>query len=166
MTTETLKLFWKATWRYKWLLIAAESGAVLWVLASEIAAPFLVSLVINKMAQAPAGSLAVVDFVPYLWAYIGIRVAVIVLSRVMMQPYIRMEPNVMRDLENLAYRALQRHSMGFYADNFSGALVAKVPALMKLRRDMPPSSGRASAAWLIHSVRMRSLLRPGFLLRL
>lgn len=126
MTRETLKLFWQATWRYKWLLIGSETGAAIWVLCSEVAAPFIVSLVINKLSHTAPGSLGVADFAGYVWWYVAARVGMILASRLMMQPYLRLEPNVTRDLENLSYAALQRHSVGFYADNFSGALVAKV----------------------------------------
>ncbi|HVQ43443.1 MAG TPA: ABC transporter ATP-binding protein [Candidatus Saccharimonadia bacterium] len=126
MTKETLRLFWQATWRYKGLLLASEAGAILWVLTSEIAAPFIVSQVINRLSHAAAGSLTLADFAPFLWAYVAVRVVNVVVSRVMMQPYIRLEPNVTRDLEDMSYKALQSHSMGFFADNFSGALVAKV----------------------------------------
>ena len=125
MTKETLKLFWRATWHYKGLLITSEIGAMTWVLSSDIGGPFIVSQAINKLAHS-SGSLTVSNFVPLLWWYAAIRTVNIIASRVMMQPYIRLEPNAMRDLENLSYRALQRHSMAFFADNFSGALVAKV----------------------------------------
>ena len=126
MTKETLKLFWRATWRYKWLLITAEVGAILWVLSSEIAAPFVVTRVIDRLSHAAVGSLTLADFAPFLWWYVGIRLVNIAASRVMMQPYLRLEPSAMRDLENLSYQALQRHSLAFFTDNFSGALVAKV----------------------------------------
>ncbi len=99
---------------------------MLWVLSSEIGPPFIVSQSINKLSHAAVGSLRLSDFSLLLWAYVGVRLANIVAARIMMQPYIRLEPQVMRDLENMSYGALQRHSMAFFADNFSGALVAKV----------------------------------------
>src|ERR1044071_3763562 len=108
MTQETLKLFWRATWRYKRLLLVSEMGAMVWILGSEIASPFIVSRVIDALAQGPAG-LTLDDFAPFLWAYVAVRLVVIGSSRVMMQSYIRLEPNVMRDLEDLAYRKLQNH---------------------------------------------------------
>jgi ATP-binding cassette subfamily B protein len=126
MTSETFKLFWRATWKYKHLLIWSEVGAVLFVLSSEIAAPFIVSQVINRLSHAAMGHLTFAMFVPLLWAYVGLRVIHVASSRLTMQTYIRLEPNVMRDLENASYSKLQTHSMGFFADNFSGALVAKV----------------------------------------
>ncbi len=126
MTKETLKLFWRATWKYKWLLTSSQLGAFGWVLTSEILAPLIVSQVINKLSHTTPGSLTLGDFAPFLWAYVAVRVVNVAVSRLMMQPYLRLEPKVMRDLENLSYRSLQRHSMAFFADNFSGALVAKV----------------------------------------
>lgn len=126
MMSAALGLFARATWKYKRLFLASELGAFLWTLSSEIAAPFVVSLVINQLAQAQARNLTFTDFLPYLWIYAGVRVTTLILSRLMMQTYIRLETRVTKDLEDMAYTTLSRHSMGFFADNFGGALVAKV----------------------------------------
>jgi len=126
MTKETLRLYWQATWKYKGLLISSQLGAMVWVLSADICAPFVVTRVINRLSHAAPGALTLSDFAPFLWTYVAIRLVNIVASRVMMQPYIRMEPKVVRDLEDSSYAALQRHSIAFFADNFSGALVAKV----------------------------------------
>ena len=123
---QTLRIFARATWRYKGLFLLSEVGALLWVLSSEIAAPFVVSMVINRLAQVQAGALTFADFTPYLWLYAGVRLATLVFSRLMMRTYIHLEPKVTRDLENMAFATLQRHSMAFFSDNFGGALVAKV----------------------------------------
>jgi ATP-binding cassette subfamily B protein len=126
MTKETLRIFWRATWKYKSLLIWSEIGAMIFVLSAEIAAPVVVSQVIDKLAHAGTQHLSFQDFLPYLGVYAILRITNVLSSRLTMQTYLRLEPNAMRDLENMSYAKLQTHSMGFFADNFSGALVAKV----------------------------------------
>lgn len=129
MTRQTLKLFWQATWKYKKLLILSEIGATLFVLSSDIVSPLIVSQVIDRLTQAGSTDLQFSDFHNLLLLFGIMQIIYIVSGRLMMWTYIRLEPNVVRDLENTSFDKLQQHSLGFYADNFSGALVAKVNRL-------------------------------------
>jgi len=129
MTRETLKLFWRATWRYKWLLIFAEIGATIFVLSNDIFAPLIVSKVIDKLAKADVSTLQLHDFSGLLWLFALMQLLYLLSGRLMMQTFIRLEPRVVRDLEDLSFKKLQEHSLAFFADNFSGALVAKVNRL-------------------------------------
>ncbi|HEX6462173.1 MAG TPA: ABC transporter ATP-binding protein [Candidatus Saccharimonadales bacterium] len=129
MAIETLKLFWRATWRYKWLLIWSEVGGTLFVLANDILGPLIISQVIDKLTSNNLAELTFHDFLPLIIIFAAVRILYILSSRLMMQAHIRLEPNVIRDLENISFQKLQGHSLGFFANNFSGALVAKVNRL-------------------------------------
>lgn len=129
MSRETLKLFWRITWRYKWLLIWSEIGATIFILADAIAGPLLVSLVVDKLTSTDISKLTIHDFTPLLFAFAAIRIIYFLAGRLMMQTYIRLEPKGVRDLEVLSFKKLQEHSLAFFADNFGGALVAKVNRL-------------------------------------
>jgi ATP-binding cassette subfamily B protein len=129
MTRETLKLFWRATWRYKWLVLFGEASAILFSLADSIASPYLISRIIDKLTEASSQSLTFRDFEPLLWLFLLTQVVYFVSARGMMRSFIRYETRAVRDLENLCFRKLQSHSMAFFADNFGGALVAKVNRL-------------------------------------
>lgn len=127
MYKDTLRLFWQATWRYKWLLIASELGTIGLILSGDIAAPLVVSRVIDRLSRTALSTQHFNDYLPYLYIFAILQVIAFVISaRVMMITYIHMEPNIIRDLENLSFHKLLGHSMAFFADNFSGALVAKV----------------------------------------
>ncbi len=129
MTKETLRLFWRASWRYKWLIIGSEIGATFFTLSADILSPLVISKIIDKLAKANVDVLTFNDFKTLLFFFLALRVIYLVSGRLMMLTYIRLEPNVIRDLENLSFEKLQGHSMAFFADNFSGALVAKVNRL-------------------------------------
>ena len=129
MTQETLKLFFRATFRYKWLVFWSELSALIFILSVDIFSPMVVSRVIDRLSKPDVTSLHFSTFVPYIELFLILQVVYISAGRVMMQTYIRLEPNAIRDLENLSYFKLQGHSMAFFADNFSGALVAKVNRL-------------------------------------
>lgn len=129
MTRETLKLFWRATWRYKWLLIIGEIAASVLTLTNDTLSPLIVSKVIDKLSQSDVSTLQFSDFNGLLWLFILLQILYLLSVRVMMHTYIRMEPRIVRDLENLSFKKLQEHSLAFFADNFSGALVAKVNRL-------------------------------------
>jgi ATP-binding cassette, subfamily B, bacterial len=128
MTFQTLKLFLRATWRYKWLAIFSEVGTIFFWLA-DYAIPIVTALAIDKLTGPDTAHLQFSDFYGLLGLFIASRLVKIIAGRVMMQAYNRYEPNVVRDLEILSFQKLQGHSMAFFADNFSGALVAKVNRL-------------------------------------
>ncbi len=129
MTRETLRLFWRATWRYKRLLLASAAGNAIFVLTSEVIPPFIVSRIIDRLAGGGVAGMVFGDFTPYLWMFVGVCLVRLVAGRLMIQCYIRLEPNAQRDLEDLSFQKFQQHSLAFFADNFSGALVAKVNRL-------------------------------------
>lgn len=129
MTRQTFKLFWQATWRYKVLLIWSEIGATIFVLSGDILPPLIISSVIDKLVQGNPSALTFGDFRNLLIAFGILRILNLLSGRLTLMTFIRFEPNVIRDLENLSFSKLQKHSMAFFADNFAGALVAKVNRL-------------------------------------
>src|SRR3990167_7258478 len=110
MTRETLKLFWQATWRYKWLLIISETGATVFTLSTDILSPLVISQIIDKLSENPT-ALQLSDFSNLLLLFAFLQILHILAGRVVMQAYIRLEPNVVRDLENLSFKKLQEHSL-------------------------------------------------------
>lgn len=133
MTLQTLKLFLRATWRYKWLAIFSEVGTLFFTLA-DYANPAIFALMVDKLSRAGTEHLVFSDFYDLLGLFVLARLIRIIGGRVMMQTYNRYEPNVVRDLEVLSFQKLQGHSLAFFANNFSGALVAKVNRLTNAYR--------------------------------
>lgn len=129
MYKDTLRLFWQVTWRYKWLLIMALFGMAGFVISIDIVTPYIVSLVINKLSAGDLHAQQFASYEPYLYTFIAFQLVHTIFGRINIQAFIRLEPNAIRDLENLSFQKLLGHSMAFYADNFSGALVAKVNRL-------------------------------------
>lgn len=129
MATSVFKLFVRATWRYKWLLIASEIAATFFVLADSVLLPLVVALIIQKLSEVQSQGLVFDDFMPEVRYLIGTVILKFVSGRVMMVTYNHLEPKVVRDLEHRAFAKLVEHSTAFYADNFTGSLVAKVNRL-------------------------------------
>lgn len=129
MTRETLTLFWRATWRHKGLLIASEIGNTIFVLTTEILPAAIVARIIDMLSGSAVETLHFSDFTPYLWLFTAVYMVRLLASRLTMQSYIRLAPSVIRDLEDMSFSKLQQHSLAFFSDNFSGALVAKVNRL-------------------------------------
>ena len=89
----------------------------------------MLSKIIDKLAASATQPVVFSDFHGLLIIFAALQILYFIAGRLMMQTYIRLEPKVVRDLENLSFEKLQGHSLAFFADNFSGALVAKVNRL-------------------------------------
>lgn len=129
MIKETVKLFWQATWKYKWLLIFSELGVLGLIFSVDIASPYIISQIVDRLTQGNVNELRFDDFKFLLIIFAILQVSQIGFGRLIMQPYLRLETNAVRDLENLSFKKLLGHSMAFFSDNFSGALTAKVNRL-------------------------------------
>jgi ATP-binding cassette subfamily B protein len=126
MYKDTIRIFLKATWRYKWLLIVAQLGFMGFILAIDIGSPYLVSQAIDKLTKSNVATLHFSDFSYYILIFALLQLGYIVFGRINVQAFIRYSSRAVRDLEDLSFKKLIDHSMAFFADNFSGALVAKV----------------------------------------
>jgi ATP-binding cassette subfamily B protein len=126
MAWETAKLFLRATWRYKWTLVISEVAAIFWVLCGRIMPPLIMGAIINRLTSQDLDTLQLADFHSLLWALGGLYLVGFISGRLMMWTYIFIEPKGIRDLEIACFDKLSFHSMAFYADNFTGGLVARV----------------------------------------
>lgn len=126
MAWETAKLFLRATLRYKWTLVVSEVCAVIFVLCNRIFPPLVMGAIVDRLTKNDLQSLDMADFHGLLWVMVGLYVGGFIGGRLMMWTYIFIEPKVIRDLEMVCFDKLSLHSMAFYADNFTGGLVARV----------------------------------------
>jgi ATP-binding cassette subfamily B protein len=126
MAWETAKIFIRATWRYKWALAVSEISAVVLVLCNRIFPPLVMGAIVDRLTKSDLQSLHMADFHGLLWVMAGLYAGGFIGGRLMMWAYISMEPKVIRDLEILCFEKLSLHSMAFYADSFTGGLVARV----------------------------------------
>lgn len=120
----TLSYFWKASWSYKGLIVAATFGVIGAATLNAVTPLFLKKLfdllaagntpTIIKSLLSTLGVIALLRFLQWsLW-----RLATFSSTY--------FQSRVMTDLTNSCYSYLQQHSFGFFTDNFVGSLVKKV----------------------------------------
>jgi len=124
-TKNTLKVYWKHSTKYKWLMLAM----VLSMLAStavDLGIPYLFKVFFDTLAQAAPAQEVVNKLIKILMLIAGGGAMQWVFQRAIHFSTAYYEVRVMRDLYNSCFEYLQKHSHRFFADNFSGALVKKV----------------------------------------
>ncbi len=112
--------------RYKWTLVVSEISAIIFVLCNRVFPPLVMGAIVNQLTKNDLQSLRMADFHGLLWVMAGLYVGGFIGGRLMMWTYIFIEPKVIRDLEIMCFDKLSLHSMAFYADSFTGGLVARV----------------------------------------
>lgn len=128
LTRETWKVYWQHVRRYKFRFYFMILGIAV-VTTTDILKPFLYRSVIDTMAKY-AGR------VPDVNAYHDIQTIVwyIVLAGLFGQTWWRsmgyvnnrFQPRIMSELLNSCYGYMQKHSAGFFNDNFVGSIVTRI----------------------------------------
>jgi ATP-binding cassette subfamily B protein len=123
LTSQTFRIYWQHSKRYPWKIFIVLLG-ILTTLVAELYKPFLYKNFFNLLAQNSTNLYGQLKFVIVLIlianfiAYLGYRVNHFVSNS--------FEISVMRDLLNTCFEYLQKHSFGYFSNNFSGSLQRKV----------------------------------------
>lgn len=115
-TNETLRLFLRATFRYKKLVVLSFFLPISVVLMSVLC-PLFASKIIASLVQNS-------DAMIYLWLFIGTVVLSILCNRVGMRACIKLQSCVMHDLQIQAFSHLLSRSIGFFSNKIGGKLVS------------------------------------------
>jgi len=120
---QTLKLFWRFSSRYKVQRTLALCSPVLAVVINAIAAPYILSLFIDKLQ---AGGITLENS----WNLIAIYGALMFVGEVIVWRLAlyftwTFEANGQRDLYLAIFNKLAREDLGFHANRFGGSLVSQ-----------------------------------------
>lgn len=117
--------YWPEIKKYKWGLILMLLGMIA-VVACEISTPYFIREFINTIGGSgftTDGETNITRFLTYLgFIYFGIWI----FWRLNEFATTYFQLNVMRDLDDKAFRAIQNQSMRFFESSFTGSLVKKV----------------------------------------
>ena len=120
---DTLRLFWQLTRPYAWQRNLALLFPVLAVSVNAIAAPYILSLFIDKLQ---AGGITLANS----WGLIGLYGALIfggevIIWRLALYFCWTFEVNMQRDLYLRVFTKLAREDLSFHANRFGGSLVSQ-----------------------------------------
>lgn len=145
LTRETLKIFWNHSKKYP-LQLAILLLGVLGVPIIQAYAPLLYRDIINLLSgeRSPTIFGATVHI---LFIILILHIVSIIIRRILNLAEISLAASVMKDLSNMCYRMLHKHSFGFFSSNFVGGLVTKVKryerAYERLQDQVAYDMGRA-----------------------
>jgi len=121
-TKNTLAIFFRHAWRYKWRFSIILLGIFTWV-AIDVYRPFVFKQMFEGLAEGPAAASVVFE------ALIAIAIlgsANFVVWRIISFANNHFQTRVMSDLMNTCYRYVQKHSVHFFDNSFVGSIVTKV----------------------------------------
>ncbi len=124
-TKKTLKVYWKHSTKYKWLMLAMLIS-MLASTAVDLGIPYLLKVFFDTLSQNAPVQEVVDKLVKILLLIAGIGGLHWIFRRAIHFSTAFYEVRVMRDLYDTCFEYLHRHSHRFFADNFSGSLVKKV----------------------------------------
>lgn len=121
-----LKYVWPEIKKYKWSFFGVFILFGLGVVIASIINPLIYKEIIDLIAGTPIQEINASSLFFLIFLYFGGLFAYNVFFRAgdYLDGYFQV--NVMRNLNNLAFDKLLKHSYKFFSNNFSGALVAKV----------------------------------------
>lgn len=124
-TKKTLKVYWKHSTKYKWLMLAM-AVSMLASTAVDLGIPYLFKVFFDTLSEATQAQEVVSKLIKILLLIAGGGLLHWIFARAIHFSTAFYEVRVMRDLYNTCFEYLQQHSHRFFADNFSGALVKKI----------------------------------------
>lgn len=123
LTKQTLKIFWQHTKRYKWQASFVIFGMLAHTVLQSLT-PVMYQMLIDSITQGSKDNLEPMLYVVKLILFVSLFRMVVARSFNYVNNFL--QPRVMADLENTCYEYLQKHSYGFFLNNFMGSLVTKV----------------------------------------
>lgn len=123
-TRRTIKYYWDGTKRYKVAVATIVPLIIFSVATNDMGTSYVLSLIIDKLSKFTQGSSAT-----ELWLLFGVFIALIVVGnigwRITARIYIRQSAKTLRDLENMMFQRLMKHSYKFFTNRFSGSIVTQ-----------------------------------------
>ncbi|EDK72318.1 ABC transporter-related protein [candidate division TM7 genomosp. GTL1] len=126
-TQKTLRLFWRANMRFKWLFTATAGIWLTGMILQKIIVPFIGAQAIDLLVKQVNGhSLDYWPmFLPYLAGVLALGLVALALIDLGLVLLSRLETKVRPLLRNSIFDYLMNQSLSFHANKFSGALVAQ-----------------------------------------
>lgn len=126
-TWQTLRIYWRYTWRYPTDFLVGSIGAGLAVITQGMVPPLIIARTFSKLqfAYARHQTLHFSEFLPYFVWFTAAMLAGVVFWRLQSYYVWQLEIKVRRDQANDVYDHLQAQSQRFHADRFGGALVSQ-----------------------------------------
>ncbi len=121
-----LKHYWLEARKHKFFCIIAFVSFGIAILITSILLPLLYREIINIITEAEEPAKVADE----LFRMVGIIALFIIGSNILFRvgdySLIRFQARSMRDITNYVFRVLEKHSYGFFADQFVGSITAKV----------------------------------------
>lgn len=130
---QILRYFINHQMRYKWLTLSLVLSIIIGAILTFVLPTYFYKIIFDLVAstsQEQAKSV-IEEIIFYLFIAIGVGVLGNVFWRGMEYINNYLQPSIMRDIENDAFRHLQKHSFTFFTNSFGGALVTKVNRLTR-----------------------------------
>lgn len=127
---DVLSVFWKHTLRYKGRAFLIVIGVLL-ATGADSAQPWILKNIFDLLAQFTPTATTIDAFVPALLALLAVQLIGWTFWRSVTVLTNRLQPWIMRDLEQTGFEYLLGHSYQFFADHFGGSLVRRVNRLAR-----------------------------------
>lgn len=127
LTKQTLLEYYRAGKKYSWLFVVTVIAVILATLA-EIYKPYIYKLFFDHLTKEQPSPERLINlvfqaFVLGLLSWFFWRVATFIAAY--------FQARVMRDLQQLSFEVLHKHSINFFNNNFAGSLVRKINKFSK-----------------------------------
>ncbi len=132
----TAHYYWAATWRYKWYFVGIVFFAFTGVMFGSIAYGYLISQLIDGMSKYTGLAGQQSHLMTLLLLFAASQVGTFLSWRVWGILFATQQARTMRDLEQLVFRGLQRHSYRFFTSHFGGALVSQYTRFINAYEDL------------------------------
>lgn len=119
-----LKYFWPHAKNYKWHILVAFVTVAISSLASGVFSPIVYRKLIDAITTASTPNLSS-EIVSYFEWFVVIGVLNFAAQRITVSVNNYAQSKIMESLQNSVFQKLVIHSRNFFANNFSGGLVAK-----------------------------------------
>lgn len=126
-TANTLKIYWRYTWHYRFEFLVGTIGAILAVITQNMIPPLIVARIFSKLETAYAHhqALHLGAFLPYfIWFAVAMLTGVF-FWRIQSFYVWKFEINLRHDMANDIYNHIQSQSQRFHVNRFGGALVSQ-----------------------------------------
>ncbi len=127
---DVLSVFWQHTLRYKGRAFLIVVG-ILIATGADSVQPWILKRIFDLLAQYAPTTTTIETFIPALIALVVVQFVGWFFWRSVALITNRLQPWVMRDLEQTGFEYLLGHSYQFFADHFGGSLVRRVNRLAR-----------------------------------
>ncbi|PIR78378.1 MAG: hypothetical protein COU28_01860 [Candidatus Magasanikbacteria bacterium CG10_big_fil_rev_8_21_14_0_10_36_16] len=120
-TKQTFKMYWQQSWKYKWIFISM----FLFLLIGDtfsILAPYWYKKFFDVLSSNPDVQI----LYNTLFIILAIKILHWFFIRIMAFLYIKFNTDCMKDLNDICFSEIHKHSFSFFNNNFVGSLVKKV----------------------------------------